>query len=120
MSGDSTPIYEPGDVVYGVDPFTGDRAARPWLIVSNHDGRPFHGEQYIALTLTTRSWHDDAIEIPDGAWTRGGTPEKSSVVPWGVQSIGIDDIETWQGTLNARLLETCVRDLIDEISRTGG
>ncbi len=55
MTDDDRPIFERGDVVYGDDPFKTDEAARPWLVVSNHEGRPFHGEQYLALTLTTRS-----------------------------------------------------------------
>lgn len=55
MTDQEIPIYEPGDIVYGVDPYKDDEAARPWLIISNHEGRPFHGEQYIALSLTTRT-----------------------------------------------------------------
>ncbi len=51
----ATPIFERGDVVYGDDPFKGEEDARPWLTLSNHDDRSFHGEQYIALTLTTKS-----------------------------------------------------------------
>jgi hypothetical protein len=51
----ATPIFERGDVVCGDDPFKREDDARPWLIFSNHEGRPFHGEQYIALTLTTKS-----------------------------------------------------------------
>lgn len=43
---DTNTVYEPGDVVYGMDPFKGAGAARPWLVVSNHEGRPFHGDQY--------------------------------------------------------------------------
>jgi mRNA interferase MazF len=37
-------IFERGDVVYGADPFKGEEDARPWLILSNHEGHPFHGE----------------------------------------------------------------------------
>jgi mRNA interferase MazF len=61
---DETPIFERGDVVFGADPFKGDEAARPWLILSNFEGRPFHGDQYMALTLTTKSWMDGLVEIP--------------------------------------------------------
>ena len=53
MTGEGTPIFERGDVVYGDDPFKGEEDARPWLILSNHEGRPFYGEQYIAVTLTS-------------------------------------------------------------------
>jgi mRNA-degrading endonuclease toxin of MazEF toxin-antitoxin module len=33
---ESVPIFERGDVVYGDDPFKGDEAARPWLVLSNN------------------------------------------------------------------------------------
>ena len=77
---EESPIYEPGDVVYGDDPFKGAEAARPWLMISNHEGQPFHGDQYIGLTLTTKTWHEDFIEIPETTWVRGGTPADSRIV----------------------------------------
>jgi mRNA interferase MazF len=55
VTDEERPIFERGDVVYGDDPFKGEEDARPWLILSNYEGRPFHGEQYIALTLTSKS-----------------------------------------------------------------
>lgn len=116
MTGDDTPIYERGDVVYGDDPFKGEEDARPWVIVSNHEDKPFHGEQYIALTLTTKSWMDGMIDIPETAWVRGGTPEQSRIVPWGVQSIDADDIDFWQGTIEEGVLEKAVSALTDELS----
>jgi len=94
---ESSPVFERGDVVYGNDPFKGDSAARPWLVLSNHAGRPFHGEQYIALTVTSKSWMDGLIDIPEEGWLRGGTPDQSRIVPWGVQSIHREDIDFWQG-----------------------
>lgn len=84
VTDEDTQIFDPGDVVYGDDPFKGDEGARPWLILSNNEGRPFHGEQYIALTLTSKSWIDGLIEIPGEGWLRGGTPDESQIVPWGV------------------------------------
>lgn len=62
---EATPIFERGDGVYGDNPFKGDEDARPWLILSNHERPPFHGEQYIALTSTSKSWMDEFIEIPE-------------------------------------------------------
>jgi hypothetical protein len=50
VTDEEIPIFERGDVVYGDDPFKGEEDARPWLILSNHEGRPFYGEQYIAVT----------------------------------------------------------------------
>lgn len=108
------PIFERGDVVYGADPFKGEGDARPWLILSNHEGRPSHGEQYIALTLTSKSWLDGLIEIPETDWIRGGTPDDSRIVPWAVQSIAREDIDFWQGRLDGTLVEEAVAALVEE------
>lgn len=107
-----TPIYEPDDIVYGNDPFKGEEAARPWLVLSNHEERPFHGEQYIALTVTTKSWLDGLLEIPDDAWIYGGTPKDSRIAPWGVQSLSHTDIDYWQGRLEPDLVEQAVAGLL--------
>jgi hypothetical protein len=112
---ESHPIFQPGDVVYGADPFKGEEAARPWLIVSNHEGKPFHGEQYIALTLTTKSWMEGLVDVAEEDWIRGGTPEQSRIVPWGVQSISPDDIDFWQGRLTEDVLEEAVDALVDSL-----
>lgn len=118
MTGDDTrPVYEPGDVAYGEDPFKHNDAARPWLIISNHEGKPFHGDQYIALTLTTQSWMDGLIEIPETAWQTGGTPEQSRIVPWSVQSFNSDDFDYWQGRLENTLVDQAIEALIDYIRR---
>jgi mRNA-degrading endonuclease toxin of MazEF toxin-antitoxin module len=115
VSDTSTPLFERGDGVYGDDPFKDEEDARPWLILSNHEGRPFYGDQYIALTLTTKSWLDGLIEIPEESWIRGGTPDDSSIAPWGVQSIDREDIDFWQGRLDAELVDTAVTALVDEL-----
>nr|WP_233752275.1 MULTISPECIES: type II toxin-antitoxin system PemK/MazF family toxin [Halostella] len=100
MTDEDPPIFERGDVVYGDDPFKGDEDARPWLILSNHEGRPFHGEQYIALTLTSKSWMDGLIDIPEESWLRGGTPDESRVIPWvynrSVTRISISGRAVWR------------------------
>ncbi|MBB6647806.1 type II toxin-antitoxin system PemK/MazF family toxin [Halobellus ruber] len=115
MTDEQKPIFERGDVVYGDDPFKGEEDARPWLILSNHKGRPFHGEQYIALTLTSKSWMDGLIDIPEESWLRGGTPDESRIVPWGVQSIGHEDIDFWQRRLAGELADNAANALVDEL-----
>lgn len=110
-----SPIFERGDVVYGDDPFKGEEAARPWLVLSNHKGRPFHGEQYIALMLTTKSWIDGLIRIPGESWLRGGTPVQNRIVPWGVQSISHEDIDFWQSPVKSNLVDEAVAALVDEL-----
>ncbi len=115
MTDEQTRIFERGDVVYGDDPFKGEEDARPWLILSNHDGRPFHGDQYIAVTLTTKSYMNGLIQVPDESWLRGGTPDQSRIVPWGVQSIDRDDIDFWQGRLDSDLVDEAVTSLVEEL-----
>jgi mRNA-degrading endonuclease toxin of MazEF toxin-antitoxin module len=115
VTDEETPIFERGDVVYGDDPFKGEEDARPWLVLSNHEGRPFHGEQYVALTLTSRSWMNDLIEIPETSWVRGGTPDESRVVPWGVQSLDREDVDFWQGRLDSDVVEKAVAALVEEL-----
>lgn len=112
---DPVPVFERGDVVYGDDPFKWEGDARPWLILSNHEGRPFHGEQYIALTLTSKSWMDGLIEISESDWVRGGTPSESRIVPWGVQSIGQEDVNFWQGRIEGDPLDEAVDALVEEL-----
>jgi len=60
---------------------TRSKVTRTLVILSNHEGRPFHGEQYIALTLTSKSWMDGLIDIHEESWLRGGTPDESRIVP---------------------------------------
>lgn len=115
MTEEDTAIFVRGDVVYGDDPFKGTEDARPWLVVANHEGRPFHGQQYVALTLTSRSWMDGLIEIPEDSWLRGGTPEESRIVPWGVQSIARQDVDFWQGRLQRDIVDEAVTRLVDEL-----
>lgn len=112
---EATTVFQRGDVVYGDDPFKGEGAARPWLVLSNHEGRPFHGDQYISVTLTTKSWMDGLIEIPDECWVRGGTPAESRIVPWGVQSIDHEDIDFWQGRLDGDLVDQAAAALVAEL-----
>lgn len=115
MTEEPKPIFARGDVVYGDDPFKGEEDARPWLILSNHEDRPFHGEQYIALTLTTKSWVNGVIEIPETSWTHGGTPDESRIVPWGIQSISQEDIDFWQGRIAGSLVDEAVDALEKEL-----
>lgn len=106
--------YDRGDVVYGADPFDNGKDARPWLIVSD-GSHPFYGEQYVALTLTSKSWYDDGFELRDDHWVRGGMPEDSKVVTWGLASPDHDDLDhdRWQGTLKATAVDSCVERATD-------
>jgi hypothetical protein len=112
---DNQPIFEQGDVVFGTDPFKRAEAARPWLVLSAHEDRPFHGDQYISVTLTTKSWMDGLIELAPEHWLRGGTPAESRIVPWGVQSVSHEDIDRWQGRLEDDIVAEAVEALVGEL-----
>jgi len=77
--------------------------------------RPFYGDQCVALTLTTTSWLDGLIEIPEDIWIRGGTQDNSRIASWGVQSIDRADSDVWQGRLDTELVDTAVTALVDEL-----
>ncbi|MDZ7849657.1 MAG: ArsR family transcriptional regulator [Halodesulfurarchaeum sp.] len=67
------------------------------------------------MTLTSRSWLDGLIVIPEERWLRGGTPKESRIVPWGVQSIDHADIDFWQGRLDGGLVDRAVTSLVEEL-----
>ena len=67
------------------------------------------------MTLTTKRWMDGLIEIPEGRWVRGGTPDESRIVPWGVQSIDRDDVDFWQGRLERGIVDEAVAALTEEL-----
>ena len=105
---------ERGDVVVATDPFKDDGAGRPFLVI-NRTETPFHGEQYIALALTTRTWHDDRIPLTDEDWMTRGAPESSSVMPWSVNSVKREWITERQGTLRETTVDRAVAQLLEYV-----
>ena len=108
--------YTRGNVIVATDPFKGDdSAARPFLVV-DYPETPFHGEQYIVLSLTTRTWYDERIPLTDEDWIEGGSPESSSIMPWSVNAIKTQWIDYYQGTLHEDVVDEAVVRLVDYIS----
>ena len=99
--------FERGDMVYSADQFKGNDYSRPWLIVSNNT-HPFQGDQYVVLAPTSKTWHDGSVPIDDDTWIDGGAPNRSSVLPWSVETIKPSDIEHRQGTIEASLVDEAV------------
>jgi hypothetical protein len=58
---------------------------------------------------------DGLIEVPEESWVRGGTPDKSRIVPWAVQSIDQEDIDFWQGRLDSDSVDQAVAALVKEL-----
>lgn len=102
---------ERGDVVLAVDPFKDESTTgRPFLLI-NRAETPFHGEQYITHSLTTRTWHDERIVLLDEHWQEGGAPKSSSVMPWSVNSVKTEWITDWQGRLTEEIVDQAVAQL---------
>jgi mRNA-degrading endonuclease toxin of MazEF toxin-antitoxin module len=96
-----------GDVVRSSDPFKlGEGSQRPWLVVSN-DSHPFHGEQCVAVAVSTKRY-DDSIPLTDDVWKVGGVPRESFVSPWAVHSPREEDFVAWQGTVSGAFVERVV------------
>ena len=58
---------------------------------------------------------DGLIDIPEERWLRGGMPDESRIVPWGIQSIDHEDIDFWQGRLDSDLVDVAVTALVEEL-----
>lgn len=69
-------------------------------MIVNTSGMLFRGEQYVALTLTTRTRYDERIPIEAGDLLDGDLPEDSSILPWAVASLDPEDTdrELWSWT----------------------
>jgi len=95
--------------------------ARPWLIVSD-DSHPFYGEQYVTLTLTSKSWYVEGVALRDEHWVRGGMPDDSKVVTWGLGSLDHEDLnhDRWQGTLRAATVDSCVERAVSYMGLEDG
>ncbi len=79
--------FRPGAVVLASDPFSRrSGSTRPWTVVSNRL-HPFHGQQYITMALTTRTWYDDRIPPDEADVETGKPPEPSSMVPHALASL---------------------------------
>lgn len=96
-----------GTIVYGTDPFKDADSGRPWLII-NTPAMPFHGEQYIALSLSTRTWYDERLPLDADDLLEGGLPRESAVLPWAVASLSPSGIERTLG----RVIEDVVDDAV--------
>lgn len=58
---------------------------------------------------------DGLVTIPAESWLRGGTPDESRIVPWGVQSIDKEDIDFWQGRVDSGVVDEAVAVLLEEL-----
>ena len=76
--------YPQGGIVVADDPF-GSAPKRPYLICSN-DRVPFHGQEYVAVVITTTP-RTEAIELTADRFEAGRLPRTSYVSPWSVLTL---------------------------------
>lgn len=102
--------FDRGTIVYADDPFRDDDSGRPWVIINTAE-IPFHGDQYIALALTTKTWYDERLPIDEDDLIDGGLPKTGSILPWAVGALGPDEIDRELGTLADAVVDAAVTDL---------
>lgn len=109
--------YERGDIVEAGDPFNEAQPTRPFVVV-NTSAHPFHGDQFIALTLTTRTWYDETIPLTESDFVDGSLPRRSFIVPWGISSPQKDDVETYLGRLSPETVDRAVEATFEYVFET--
>lgn len=105
-----------GDVVWVDDPFAfagqnedTSESDHPYVVIST-DTHPFHGDEYLAMLITTTQ-RGDAIAIPDERWEFGSLPKSSHVNPWTVVTLKDDDLADYQGVLESSVVDEAVAQL---------
>lgn len=83
---------------------------RPFLVISTDD-HPYHGEEFIALSITT-SESSTAIPIEDGDWKLGELPDPSYVKPWNPLVLKEERVGPTAGALSRSAVDTAVDALV--------
>jgi len=105
-----------GDVVWVTDPFgfdadedATDTGEHPYVIIST-ESHPFDGREYLAMLITTTS-RSEAVEIADDAWSYGSLSKRSYISPWTVVTVKDGELLSYQGRLEAAVVDTAVGQL---------
>lgn len=105
--------YERGDVVWGPHPFELGVSSRPWLVVSNAT-RPFHGESYLVVTVTTTE-RRETVALQSGDWLDGGAPRQSYAAPWTVIQLSHHSVRPPDGYETGEYVGRLRTGLVDRI-----
>lgn len=113
MPSDEPPLdeLERGHVVVAGDTFTERDRRRPYVVASD-ESHPFHGEQYVGLGLTTRTWYDDRVSRDTGDFVTGEPPRDSSIVPHAVVSLDPDRMYGYVGRIRPAPSNRAVERLV--------
>lgn len=78
----------------------------------NTSDMPFHGDQYVVLTLTTKTWYDERLQITEADIVEGALPDQSSILPWAVASLDPDHVDRELGQLDESTVNEAVVELV--------
>ena len=101
--------YPQSGVVIAYDSF-GAGNNRPYLLLSD-DRHPFHGQEYIAVVVTTTG-RENAISLEADSFEEGSLPRRSYVSPWNPVTLKEYQIDKHVATLS----ETIVDDVVAELN----
>ena len=107
---DSAPGISRGTVLWASDPFKPDSGAERPLVVLSDDTHPFHGEQWIAVAVSTTA-RRRALELTEDDWTAGSLPQRSYAYPWAVLSPRLEQADYVLGNT----ADEFVNELTDEV-----
>ncbi|SEP26719.1 PemK-like, MazF-like toxin of type II toxin-antitoxin system [Halogranum amylolyticum] len=103
-------LLEQGAIIWAVDPFKDNGEGRPWLVIGNSEA-PFHGEQYICLALTSKTYHDEALPLREDDYDDAPLSMQSHIMPWSVATIERKDIERYVTAVGRHPLEKALERL---------
>jgi mRNA-degrading endonuclease toxin of MazEF toxin-antitoxin module len=97
----------------GPHPFELGASSRPWPVVSN-DSRPFHGDSYLVVTVTTTE-RSAAVPLRSHHWTDGGAPRQSYAALWTVIQLAHHSIRSPEGYETGEYVGHLRRGLVDSV-----
>ncbi|WP_201741557.1 type II toxin-antitoxin system PemK/MazF family toxin [Salinigranum halophilum] len=100
-------LLRQGAIVWAADPFKDDDGGRPWLIIGNTSA-PFHGEQFLCLALTSKTYHEEALPLREPDYNDDPLSLQSHIMPWSVATIERDDIERYVTAVGRQPLEEAI------------
>jgi hypothetical protein len=101
--------FDRGHVVWHNDVFT--EYGRPWFVASD-DQHPFHGEEYIAVGITTIH-REPTVLLDTDAWCIGGLPRTSYASPWFLTTLKHTTIDRGIGKVTDETTQEIVTAVCD-------
>jgi len=95
---------ENGDIVWVNDLYKQGNSGRPALVVGNTE-MPDHGRQFVAVNLSSRTYHARSLEIEESDYAGDSLPFESHALPWVFQSLSPEHLQSYVTCLTEEKLE---------------